>query len=244
VVLERQGKAAEAEKHYRKAIDLDPTLATAHSNLGMVLERQGKWSEAARVARQASARRLNDPFLRAQLPLWQRLDKLGPQLPAFLSGQRRPSSNADRLALARLCKFQRLYAASVRFYADAFAADAHLASDLKALHRYSAACYAALAGCGKGGDAVLLEEKEKSRLRGLALTWLNADLALRRQQLRSGKPADRLEVQATMRHWQLDSDLAGVRGEKALAGLPEADRLGWAKLWQEVATLVDKASRK
>jgi hypothetical protein len=196
------------------------------------------------VARQASARRLDAPYLRAQLPLWERLTALGPQLPAYLNGERHPANNEDRVALARLCIFHRLYAAAARFYADAFAGDARLASDLKAELRGSAACCAALAGCGKGGDGATLDEKEKARLRGQALTWLNADLALQRQQLASGKAADRQEAQAQLRHRQQASDFAGVRGEKALAALPPEERLAWTKVWQDVATLLAQASEQ
>jgi Flp pilus assembly protein TadD len=244
LVMERQGKPAEAEKHHRQAIHLDPRSIFAHKHLCRLLELQGNWAEAASVARKARARGLDIPMLRAGLPRWQRLARLGPQLPAFLVGQRRPAGNEDRLALAQLCQLQRLYAASVRFSADAFAADARLAGDLTAAHRYNSACSAALAGCGKGGDAATLEDREKARLRGLALTWLGADLVLWRRLLDSGKDADRLEVLAQMRHWQQDSDLAGVRGEQALAALPQAERKAWAKLWRDVAALLDRAGKK
>ncbi len=40
-----------------------------------------------------------------------------------------------------------------------------------------------------------------------------------------------------MQHWQQDKDFAGVRGPKALARLPEAERHEWQKLWQDVAAL-------
>src|SRR5262249_31735526 len=146
------------EKHYRQAIALDPSLAQAHSNLGLVLERQGKWMEAASVARLASTRGLDVSFLRDGLPLWQKMARLEPQLPAYLTGQRGPAGNDDRVALVRLCEFHRLYAAAARFSADAFAADPKLADDLKALRRYSAACYAALAAAGKGSGAATLED--------------------------------------------------------------------------------------
>jgi hypothetical protein len=97
---------------------------------------------------------------------------------------------------------------------------------------------------GKGSGAATLEDSQKARLRGQALTWLRADLALRRAQLDSGKAADRQEVQAQMRHWQQDSDFAAVRGEQALAALPQEERLAWASLWRDVAALLELASRK
>ncbi len=42
--------------------------------------------------------------------------------------------------------------------------------------RFAVAVAAALAGCGKGEDAAKLDDKERTRLRQQALTWLRADL--------------------------------------------------------------------
>jgi Flp pilus assembly protein TadD len=52
-VLERQGLAEEAARAYRKAIELDPELASAHYNLGSSLARSGKFAEAERQLRAA-----------------------------------------------------------------------------------------------------------------------------------------------------------------------------------------------
>ncbi len=109
-------------------------------------------------------------------------------------------------------------------YAAAFAADPKLADDLKAGHRYNAACFASLAAAGQGEDAAKLDDAERTRLRKQALEWLRADLALCTKQLETGKPADRAEVQQTVRHWQKDTDLAGIRDAAALAKLPAENR--------------------
>jgi hypothetical protein len=47
-----------------------------------------------------------------------------------------------------------------------------------------------------------------------------------------------------MRHWLEDRDLAGVRGPKALAQLPEAKRPLWQNLWDDVADTLKSAQRK
>jgi superkiller protein 3 len=52
-VLERQGLSDEAIRAYRKAIELDPELASAHYNLGSALARSGKFAEAERQLRAA-----------------------------------------------------------------------------------------------------------------------------------------------------------------------------------------------
>jgi tetratricopeptide (TPR) repeat protein len=46
VVLERMGMQDDADEAYRKAIALDPALASAHYNLGSSLARSGKYAEA------------------------------------------------------------------------------------------------------------------------------------------------------------------------------------------------------
>ena len=129
----------------------------------------------------------------------------------------------------------------MRLYADAFAADPKAAGDLKASHRYNAACVASLAAAGQGEGAATLNDNERTRLRKQALDWLRADLALRTKQLESGQPADRAEFRRAMQHWQRDSDLAGLRDEAPLAKLPEAERKAWQALWGEVRALLMRA---
>jgi hypothetical protein len=46
-----------------------------------------------------------------------------------------------------------------------------------------------------------------------------------------------------MRDWLKDDDLAGVRGENALAKLSEAERKDWHKLWQEVEALRQRVAQ-
>jgi hypothetical protein len=131
------------------------------------------------------------------------------------------------------------YQSAARLYADAFAARPGLADDLKAQHRYNAACYAALAAAGQGRDAPGPDDKERARLRRQALGWLQADLALWGKEAQKGTPQARAAVQKILRHWQKDSDLAGVR-DAALGKLPEAERAEWQQLWGAVEALLEK----
>jgi serine/threonine-protein kinase len=239
--LYQQGKVEEAKAEYRKAIALDPGYALPHSNLGGALLMQGDLEEAVREFSKSLALGLKTagPWLRyceRQLALTRRL-------PAVLRGEDRPAGPSEQLEFARLCQqpYQRRYAASARFYSDAFAAQPKLADDLRQQDRYSAACAAALAGCGMGKDAAGLDGNEKARLRTQALTWLQEDLALRAKQLRGGKPPERAAAVGALKHWQEDTDLAGVRDSAALAGLPHAERGRWCKLWADAAALLAKA---
>jgi hypothetical protein len=129
------------------------------------------------------------------------------------------------LTLAQLClQYKRLYAASARLYADAFAAEPKLADDPRASHRYDAARSAALAAAGKGEDAAGLDDESRVRLRGQALDWLRAHLLYRAAQVEKGTPQDREIALNSLRNWQTNPEFAGVRDAAALAGLPQAER--------------------
>ena len=88
-----------------------------------------------------------------------------PNLPAFLEGKYQPQDKGERLTLLGVCQATNRSLALARLYADTFRADAHLAEDLSAYHRYNAARAAAQAGFGVSKDSAGLEEPEKKRWR-------------------------------------------------------------------------------
>src|SRR5262249_61844563 len=147
------------------------------------------------------------------------------KLPAVLQGSQKPGSAVEALDLAWLCRqpYKRLYHASARLYADAFAAQPKLADDRSKAHRYNAACAAALAAAGQGQDAGTLDDKERSRLRAQALDWLRADLAAWTNVVRDD-PKARPKAQHTLAHRQKDSDLASLRDQEPLSKLPPDER--------------------
>jgi serine/threonine-protein kinase len=241
--LSGQGKLTEAVKAYRRAIAVQKDNAEAHCNLGCALLRQGRFPEALAALKRGHALGSQNPHWPHPSAQWvrhcQRLLELDPQLPAVLVGTAQPKDAAERIEFAHLCALKQQYGDAARFFATAFAARPKLADDLAAGHRYNAACASALAGCGRGKGAGQFEAKEKARLRGQALTWLRADLALRTKQLTAGSP-DRTAAQGALGHWQKDRDLAGVRERAALAKLPETERQEWTKFWADVAKLLQK----
>src|SRR5262249_42672988 len=97
---------------------------------------------------------------------------------------------------------------------------------------------------GQGQDATRLSEATRARWRKQALEWLQADLRLWTMQLKSGTPQTRGLALETLRHWQRDPDLAGLRGEAALAKLLEAEREACRKLWADVDALLKQARDK
>jgi serine/threonine protein kinase len=197
------------------------------------------------------------PPFRAETPLETLLQVLEEE--PMAPGRLHPKLPRDleTIGLARLCRRHRKrYAAAARFYARAFADTPHLADDLRAGDRYQAACAAALAASGQGIDAGTLTQQERASLRRQALSWLRADLGLWARNLEGnppatvqsmlgrllakqgkGEPPTRTTVQTMLEQWQRDPDLASLRGEASLAGLPPEEALAWLRFWADVASL-------
>jgi hypothetical protein len=220
-------------------------LAQAHGALGLALLQQGRFAQARTAIRRClkllpTGHSLRQLFSQ-QLEHCAWLLALEGRLTAVLQGDAQPQDAAERLALADLAqqRYKRQYAAAARLYADAFAAK-EASADLIGRHRYNAARAAALAASGQGKDADKLSDKERAQLRKQALTWLRAELAGWAKLLDEGAPQARPVVQRTLRHWQTDPDLAGVRDKGALARLPQDQRQAWGRLWADVADLVKR----
>jgi tetratricopeptide (TPR) repeat protein len=240
--LAHKGKLDDAITAYRQAISLKPDYAQAHCNLGWWLKQKGQFREALEALRRGhelGSRTPSWPYPSAQwVRKCERLIELDGKLPAILEGKTRPASADERIELAGLCSLKRLHRAAVLFYKEAFDAQAKLGDDLGALHRYNAACAAALAGCGEGEDADKLDDTERARLRRQALDWLRADLQAWGRLLDAEPEKARPMIVKQMRHWLKDTDFAGVCGAKALARLPAAEREPWQTLWTDVSDML------
>ncbi len=169
------------------------------------------------------------------------LIKLDAKLPQILNAQIKPAEGNELIDLAMLCRYKQHYAASTRLFNEAFAAQRPPADGLLERNRYNAACAAALAGCGQGKDAANLEPTEYARLRGQALAWLRADLKSQAARVDKAPGSGGALLSKTMREWQQDPDLAGIRDAAALAKLPEADRQEWQQLWADVADTLKRS---
>jgi serine/threonine-protein kinase len=215
----------------------------------MALHRQGH-PEAARRALAAAVLAYDWSAAKADHPdawichllRWEAESLLLPDLSALLAGHRPPRDNAERLALLGACQFEGRHATVARLYTDAFVADSQLAEDLAAGHRASAARHAALAASGRGADAPK-DDRERSRLRGLALDWLKADLTAWGKRA-EGPAEERQQVRQTLARWRANPDLAGVRDKDALAKLREAEHARWQALWSAVDGLLQRVGDK
>jgi serine/threonine-protein kinase len=246
-VLKEKGQLDEAIKAYRQAIDRDPKYAEAHCNLGHTLRDQGHFRAALAAIQRGHTLGMSKPRWPYRSADWiqhcQQLVEHDARLPAILDGKDKPRSAAERLALAQLCqRYRQRYIASARFYAEAFAEQPHLAQNLRASHRYNAACAAALAASSQGKDADTLTAQDRACLRRQALTWLRADLAAWARLVEKSPSQARPQVQRALHHWQKDTDLAGLREQAALANLPQAERAAWSQLWADVAALLKRAN--
>jgi tetratricopeptide (TPR) repeat protein len=240
IALEGKGQVDEAIACFKKAIELGPTFAAAHTNLGTALKARGEVDAAIACFRKAIALDPKFALARTNLANAERLAAARDKLPAFQNGSYTPANNEDRLGLVEWCQIRKLPLTATGLYAAAFAADPRLADDLKAGHRYNAACSAALAAAGQGEDAGKLDDKERTRLRMQALDWLRSDLTTRQKQLTNRWPGEAAQARAALVQWQEDTRLAGLR-DAALAKLPPKERAAFEGLWTDVAMLLKKA---
>jgi serine/threonine-protein kinase len=242
--LYQQGKLDQAVACFRRGVRLEPNDAAAHCNLGHALRGLGQFREALAALERGHQLGSRSAGWRYPSADWvrdcRRLVELEDRLPAVLAGTDRPAE-AERLGFIRLCQSTRRFAAAARLSVEAFAAQPGLADTLRAEHRYNAACCAARAGCGEGADAAGLTPADRLRWRRQALTWLAADLAAWERALVSGGAKAGALVVQKMRHWQADTDLAGVRDPALLARLPAEERAACERLWADVAELLRRA---
>ncbi len=247
IALASKGQLDAAIAEFRDTIQIRKNYEPAYINLGRALMLKGQFLQAVeQLSRGLELGTQNPhwPHRAAAQALLQKAEsmlKIQTKLPKILRDEAQPADAAERIAVARMCEYKRLYFASFRFYADAFAEQPQLADDLTAGHRYNAACAAALAGCGQGEDAAKLNDADRNRLRRQALHWLRDDL-VGKAALTDKRPAEAPAVVRQLHHWLQDTALAGVRGTEALAKLPETERAEWSKLWQDVARLAKQAA--
>jgi tetratricopeptide (TPR) repeat protein len=240
-----KGQTDKAAAAYRRAVELNPDYAEAHCNLGHCLRDLGEFTAALAAlerGHELGSRRRDWPYSSAEwVRACRRLVALAGKSSAFLRGDVRPTSPAERCEYADLCFHKHLDLTAVRLWTEAFTADPKLAEDLRAPHRYSAAAAAARLGCGRSKDAEKLPEGECAHWRRQALAWLRADLDLRRRELEGANPADRIAARQKLRFWQWDPNLWGLRDPAAVDQLPAAERQSWKQFWAEVQAILARA---
>jgi tetratricopeptide (TPR) repeat protein/tRNA A-37 threonylcarbamoyl transferase component Bud32 len=237
--LRARGDVGGAVRSCREAVRLDPGDAQAHGALGLALMTYGDFANALISSRRAfELLPPAHPQSRVavdQLAACKRLLRLEKTLQAVLAGQRAPRDPKERIALADIARrpAKGFYANAVRLYRDAFQTQPSLA----AIHRYNAACCAAVAGTGKGKDAGKLDN-DRAHLRYAALSWLQEDLSSHAQKVKGRLRGTANQSRKTLLHWQKGADLAAVRDPGLLRKLPEAEQVAWGNLWAQVDALL------
>ena len=119
-----------------------------------------------------------------------RIRALDARLAVVLGGSH-PKDNAERLDLAQRAYVTKRYAIAARLWDEALKHDPKLTEDRRAQHRYNAACAAALAAAGTCKDDPEPDDAARAKLRGQALGWLQAELAIwsRRSTQATRRPA-------------------------------------------------------
>jgi tetratricopeptide (TPR) repeat protein len=242
-VLLQKGDLDGAEASYRAAITLDPDQAGPYFNLGLVCDRRGDLVGAEEWRRKAVVAAPTNAYFREVLDGTVRRRALLARLDEVAAGRADPTTPAEAIEFAELAlgSPRRRHVLAVRLYGRAFTADPALAAhDAGNGHRYNAACCAALAAAGKDEELTTFGVEEWGHLTGLALNWLQADLAL--MSARAKDPKRWVEARERLTHWKADADLACVRDPAWLAAMPPTDREAWESLWADVDALLAAVS--
>jgi serine/threonine-protein kinase len=232
---------------FRRTIEIDPRATAAHTNLANALLRTAAFEEA--LANTKKAHELGrtgadwlDPNGRRVRWAEQNVE-LDRRFADVLNGTLRPSSPAEAAGFARVGHYRQHHVTATRLFTEAFAADPGLARDLAAPHVLIAIRAAAQAGQGVGPEAARLDGPARARHWQQARDWVRVALAAAAPKV-AGKLSDGVYARSLLLSLRSGPELANVRGQEALAQLPEAERADWAKLWADVADLLKRAEAK
>jgi serine/threonine-protein kinase len=243
-VLHDEGRRIqEAAAEYRESIRLQPDFFRAYINLAGDEFDLGEFGASASDYRRGldrmSARAPERPLYEAQAKLAAALAAVGPQLDDVRSGKARPTNAAEAIDFARLCVHptKQEYRLAAKLFHQAFRERPELANDRVLGDRYAAARAAAIAAAlpDVGAD-------ERVELRGWAIDWLRAELAIRDGEIRGPDAAAREGSRSKLEYWLLDAGFAAVRDDRSIDLLPEPEREPWRKLWGRVRELIAVAT--
>jgi tetratricopeptide (TPR) repeat protein len=233
-----------AEASYRDAMATDPDATGIYYNMGLLNDRRGDLGAAETWYRKAVIANPTHAYFREILDgLVRRRAKL-PRLEDIAAGRADPVNIDEAFEAIGLVSdsSRRQYTRAVKLFSWVLAANPTLADDPSNYHRYNAACCAVLAAAGKDKDLPNVETAERSRLTGLAMKWLRADLAQMTTQAKD--PKRHRQVGKWLTHWKKDEDLASVRDPERLAAMPPTDRKSWETLWRDVDALLNSITRQ
>jgi serine/threonine-protein kinase len=243
-VFHSQKQTDRALATFDKAIELAPQFAPAWMGRGLTLTHKGLLREAAASTGKALELFAADDPLRPQaerqLKRTQLVLGVEEQLPLVLEGKKK-ASGQELADSARVClEFLRRYPTAVQLYRQAFQSKPG-GETLAGRYRFLAARAAALAGAGQGDEAAGLSADERAGMRAQARAWFRADLDHYARQLPQAQPALVLYLIEELAQRLNERDLAGLRDEKALAGLAPEEQRAWQQVWADTRRLLKDA---
>ena len=245
-VARARGDLAGCEALARKGADQIPdrTAWACHNALAEILESRGDLAGAEVECGKMLELYPKLKNFEAKLARTKRLALLVPRLDEIRAGREIPDSPAEAIDCARLLRqpFRRDYASAARLYDRAFAADAKLAEDRAAKHRYQAARAGVLAANGQGTDTPT-DPAGRSALRARALSWLRAELAVWTAKAPSNQIDDQEAVAFELAEWVNHGDFASVRPGTPQFNVPPDERAAWESLWADVRATLDAAQK-
>jgi len=244
IALLDQGHRDQAIASYCKALELDPEFGPTHVNLGQLERRQGRLEEA--LAHFCLAYKYFSPKRDEFSVRWAKhsesnvadIERQIAQKPALLAivrGERAAASPQEWSDAAALAMNRQEHLAALHVCERALAADPKLL-EAYAIGSTAVGC-AALAGCGRAGDAATLTDIERAALRGKAFVWLRA-LVNAWRELLAGTELQRAEALQCLETSY--TDMAGLRDEAALNLLPAEEAENWRVLSREITELLEK----
>jgi tetratricopeptide (TPR) repeat protein len=225
---------------YREALRHGPDHAGGWCNLGLALGEAGRYREALEASRRGHE-------LGQEWPDWswpsaelvaehEALVAREERCAAVVAGEADPVDAEEIVLLADLCRLRDNHRDAARLFRMLFESQGERADAKSTLvHRFRAACSAALAGTSDGSH---LSDGERAAWRTQARRWLAEELASIRDLLASGRLRPRRAL-ALLEHWQEEEALAGVRKAEALEDLPSSERPPWSELWRAIDTLIE-----
>ena len=230
-ILHLVGRNDEAMSEYRVTCQLAPGLAEAHCSLAGLLRLQGLYAES--LAEYEHGHKLGSGHTDWSFPSRPCIDQvrqliaLEAKFPALLRGEIVPADAVEGLYLAEIAHTQGRHAMAARLVDEALGVKPRLVDDVDGRHRYDAACFAALAGCGKGNDQPSPDEAARRALRRQAFDWLKADLVIWSRMLATAGSEQKSSARHLLEHARFDPHLVGVRELSAIRQLPGPERADW-----------------
>jgi hypothetical protein len=162
----------------------------------------------------------------------------------IVAGRAEPKTAQDACLLAEMCRlpFQKRYAAAARLYEMAFVADPALADDLESKNRFEATRSVIRAATGEGLDSPA-GAAERAALRLKAVSWLRADLVLRKKQAESHDPDQQRRAAHALSLWMTTASFAALRPGFPGTEMTADERAKWYEFWAEVEAVRAIAAR-